>query len=112
MAFARSPETNTTSTAEYAAVAAKIASRFALVVALRPIAKATMNIIVNARRALGLVTKYKTIIGTTSKNVAIAMLKLVTTQDRRRSLKCLNLSHSCGDRRYEGSISKTRESDR
>jgi hypothetical protein len=48
-----------------------------------------------------LMTKYKTMIGTTSRNVAIAMLKLVTTHDKRRSLKCLNLSHSCGDRRWK-----------
>ena len=53
-----------------------------------------MNVMVSARRAFGLVTKYKTMIGTTSRNVAIAMLRLVTTHDRRRSLKCLNLSHS------------------
>ena len=58
-----------------------------------------MNVMVSARRAFGLMTKYRTRIGTTSKNVAIAMLKLVTTHDRRRSLKYLNLSHSCGDKR-------------
>ena len=60
-----------------------------------------MNVMVNARRAFGWVTKYKTMIGTTSKNVAIARLRLVTTHERRRSLKCLNLSHSCGDKRCE-----------
>jgi hypothetical protein len=65
-----------------------------------------MNVMVSARRAFGLVTKYRTMIGTTSRNVAIAMLKLVTTQERRRSLKCLNLSHSCGDKRCEQSVSK------
>ena len=62
---------------------------------------------VSARRAFGLVTKYRTMIGTTSKNVAIAMLRLVTTQERRRSLKCLNLSHSCGDKRCEGQVSES-----
>jgi hypothetical protein len=67
-----------------------------------------MNVMVSARRAFGLVTKYKTMIGTTSRNVAIAMLKLVTTQERRRSLKCLNLSHSCGDKRCEDSISESK----
>ena len=67
-----------------------------------------MNVMVSARRAFGLMTKYRTMIGTTSKNVAIAMLKLVTTHDRRRSLKCLNLSHSCGDKRCEGSISESK----
>jgi hypothetical protein len=65
-----------------------------------------MNVIVSARRAFGSVTKYRTMIGTTSKKVAIAMLRLVTTHDRRRSLKCLNLSYSCGDRRCEESVSK------
>ena len=66
-----------------------------------------MNVMVSARRAFGLMTKYRTMIGTTSKNVAIAMLKLVTTHDRRRSLKYLNLSHSCGDKRCERSISES-----
>jgi hypothetical protein len=66
-----------------------------------------MNVMVSARRAFGLMTKYKTMIGTTSRNVAIAMLRLVTTHDRRRSLKCLNLSHSCGDKRCERSVSET-----
>jgi hypothetical protein len=71
-----------------------------------------MNVIVSARRAFESVTKYRTTIGTTSKNVAIAMLRLVTTHDRRRSLKCLNLSHSCGDKRYDEFISKGHNFDR
>jgi hypothetical protein len=71
-----------------------------------------MNVIVSARRAFESVTKYRTMIGTTSKDVAIAMLRLVTTHDRRRSLKCLNLSHSCGDKRYDEFISKGHNFDR
>ena len=100
-AFARSPETKTTSTAAYAAVAAKIASLFALVVTLNPSAKNTMNVMTSAKRALGFVTKYKTTIGQASRNAAIVMLMEVTTHDRRWSLKCRNLSVSCGDRRYK-----------
>jgi hypothetical protein len=68
-----------------------------------------MNVMVSARRAFGLVTKYRTMIGTTSRNVAIAMLRLVTTHDRRRSLKCLNRSHSCGDKRCEESLSESKD---
>jgi len=70
-----------------------------------------MNVMVSASRAFGLVTKYRTMMGTTSKNVAIAILKLVTTHESRRSLKCLNLSHSCGDKRCEESIGKNLERD-
>lgn len=99
-ALAKSPETNTTSTAAYAAVAAKIASRFALVVTLNPSAKKMMKVMTSARRALGFVTKYKTTIGQASKNAAMVMLIDVTTHDRRWSLKCRNLSASCGERRY------------
>jgi hypothetical protein len=95
--FARSPETNTTSTAEYAAVAAKMASWLALVDTLGPRAKIKMKQITRISRAFGLVTKYSTIIGQVSKNEAIPMLKDVTSLNKRRSFKCLNLSHSfCG----------------
>jgi len=96
--LARSPETNTTSTAEYAAVAAKIASRLALVETLKPRAKIKMKQMTRINRAFLFVTKYSTMIGQVSKNEAIPMLKDVTSVDRRRSLKCLNLSHSfCGN---------------
>lgn len=103
-AFARSPETNTTSTAAYAAVAAKIASRFALVVTLRPSAKKTMKVITSARRALGFVTKYRTTIGHASRNAANVTLVEVTTHETRLFSKCRNLSHSCGDRRCQWSV--------
>lgn len=99
LAFARSPETNTTRTAAYAAVAAKIASRFALVVTLRPSAKKTMKVMTSAKRALGFVTKYKTTIGQASRNAAIVVLREVTTHETRWFSKCRNLSHSCGDSR-------------
>jgi hypothetical protein len=102
-AFARSPETNTTRTAAYAAVAAKIASRFALVVTLRPSEKKTIKVMTSAKRALGFVTKYKTTIGQASRNAAIVVLKEVTTHETRWFSKCRNLSHSCGDRRYRWS---------
>jgi hypothetical protein len=97
--LAKSPETNTTRTAAYAAVPAKMPSRFALVVTLRPSAKKIMKVMTSARRALGLVTKYRTTIGQASKNAAMVTLMDVTTQERRWSLKCRNLSISCGDRR-------------
>jgi hypothetical protein len=100
--FAKSPETNTTNTAAYAAVPAKIASRFALVVTLRPRAKKIMKVMTSARRALGSVTKYKTTMGQASRKAAMVMLRDVTTQERRWSLKCRNLSTSCGDRRCQG----------
>jgi hypothetical protein len=77
--LARSPETNTTNTAAYAAVPAKIASRFALVVMLRPNAKKIMKVMTSARRALGSVTKYKTTMGQASRKAAIVMLRDVTT---------------------------------
>jgi hypothetical protein len=102
--FAKFPETNTTKTAAYAAVAAKIASRFALVVTLSPSAKKMMKVMTRARRALGFVTKYKMTIGQASKNAAMVMLKEVTIQERRWSLKCRNLSTSYGDRRYWRSV--------
>jgi hypothetical protein len=92
--FAKSPETNTTNTAAYAAVPAKMASRFALVVTLRPSAKKIMKVMTSARRAFGFVTKYKTTIGQASKNAAMVILREVTIQDRRWSLKCRNLSTS------------------
>jgi hypothetical protein len=98
--FAKSPETNTTNTAAYAAVPAKMASRFALVVTLKSRANKTIKVITSASRAFGFVTKYKTTIGHASRNAAMVMLKEVTTHERRWSLKCRNLSTSCGDRRY------------
>ena len=78
----RSPETNTTSTAEYAAVAANIASRLALVDTLRPSAKIKMKQMTSARRALGSVTKYRTIMGQVNRKDAIATLNVVTNKLR------------------------------
>ena len=57
LTFPRFPDTNTTSTAEYAAVAAKIASRLALVVTLSPTVNATIKTITRASLAFGLATK-------------------------------------------------------
>lgn len=99
LALARSPETKTTRTAEYAAVAAKIASRFALVEMLSPRAKVRINTMTSASRAFGLVTKYRTMIGQVKRSDAMATLRNVTSHPRRRSSNCRNSSQPCVDNR-------------
>lgn len=89
LALPRLPETKTTSTAAYAAVAAKILSRVAAVERLKPRAKSTMKLMTRASRASGFVTKYSVRIEPMSKMAAMAVLSAETTQTRRCSSKYL-----------------------
>lgn len=73
-AFPKSPDTKTTNTAEYAAVAAKMLSRLALVLIRMPTAKRMMNMISNPSRESGSCTKYRSKMDPTRSTVAMEML--------------------------------------
>lgn len=87
LAFPKSPDTKTTKTAVYAAVAAKMASRVAPVDSPRPIAKRMMKATTSASRASGSVTKYSTIMGPIKREAAMNMPQMFASSAREEALK-------------------------
>ena len=85
--FTASPEIYTISTAAYAAVAAKIASLFALVVKLNPSANRTMKPRTMPSRAALSCTKYSASIEPMSKVAAMSVLQALTIHVKEHSSK-------------------------
>jgi hypothetical protein len=85
--FTASPEIYTMRTAAYAAVAAKMASLFALVVKLRPNANRTMKPSTMPSLASLSCTKYSATIEPMSNVAAMSVLQALTIQVRVRSSK-------------------------
>jgi len=83
----RLPDTNTTKTAEYVAVATKTLSRLTPVDKLNPKAKITMNAIVIPNRASALVMKFKASMGPMINKAEIIKLMTEMTWTRRFSSK-------------------------
>lgn len=90
----RFPDTNTTSTAEYVAVATKMLSRLTPVDKPRPVANSMMNVIAIPSLALGLPVKFRAKIGPTISTAATNILSAEITRTRCRSWKYWILSGS------------------